>query len=311
MYIVMADTSDNHRSIWNADDLILLFQVAEAGSFSAASRVTGIQKARLSRRIASLESALGVRLIERTTRSFRVTDVGQQLQAVGGAMLQQAELARSMVNDVSTTPSGVLSIACPVVLAELFVSVAAITFAETYPDVRVTFDVVTYDEETQIGRYDIILLPAVNGRLRDSTTVTRRVMLTPFELIATPQWVEAAGNPRVISDLEGAAGIGWWNGDSGSQWALQNEVGETDSVRVEPSFITNNLVVARAAALKSLGMARLPRVLCAEHMAAGLLRRVLPDISPAPITVYVGYPSRRSLTAAGRAFLAILEKTLA
>jgi DNA-binding transcriptional LysR family regulator len=307
----MADASDTHRAIWNADDLILLSQVADAGSFSAAARVTGIQKARLSRRIAMLESALGVRLIERTTRSFRVTDVGEQLRTVGSSMLEQAELARSLVNNVSTTPSGVLSIACPVVLAELFISTAAVSFAKAYPDVRVTFDVVTYDEETQIGRYDIILLPAMDGRLRDSTTVTRRVMLTPFEVVATPQWIEEAGHPSSMADLEGKTGIGWWNGEMGSHWTLQNEAGETANINVVPSFVTNNLVVARVAALNGLGMARLPRVLCMEAMEVGLLQRVVPDISLAPITVYVGYPSRRSLTAAGRAFLAILEKTLA
>jgi len=288
------------------DDLILLTQVVEAGSFTAASKVTGIPKARLSRRIGDLECELGVRLIERTTRSFRITDVGQRLYRHGCTIRSEGEAAQALVNDLALSPSGALHVACPVVLAEQVVGAAAIEFADRHRQVELTFDVVNGAPNILPEHYDLMFLPS-NGALRDSGIIAKMIMRTPYEVVATANWIRSVGTPRSASDLDGLAGIGWWQVGSKPKWHLQDETGHEFDVAIRPSVRTNNLGVARQAALTGLGMARLPQPLCQRDIQAGRLQRVVADLTSEPMLIYVAYPSRQSLTSAGRAFLEILD----
>jgi DNA-binding transcriptional LysR family regulator len=288
------------------DDLILLTQVVEAGSFTAASKITGIPKARLSRRIGDLESELGVRLIERTTRSFRITDVGRRLYRHGCTIRSEGEAAQALINDLVLSPSGALNIACPVVLAEEVIGAAAIEFADRYRQVELTFDVVNGAPHILPEHYDLMFLPS-NGALRDSSIVAKLIMRTPYELVATADWIKNAGHPERAADLDGLAGIGWWQVGSKPRWRLHDGHGHEFDVAIRPSVRTNNLGVARQAALTGLGMARLPQPLCQRDIKAGRLHRVVPHLSAEAMHIYVAYPSRQSLTTAGRAFLEILD----
>lgn len=119
---------------------MLLSQLADAGSFTAASRATGVTKSRLSRRLAELEASLGIRLIERTSRSFRVTELGLQLCRYGATIRSESEAAMAFVQNSLAEPRGPLCIACPVVLSELVIGQVAARFARDFPDVQLTFD---------------------------------------------------------------------------------------------------------------------------------------------------------------------------
>jgi DNA-binding transcriptional LysR family regulator len=289
------------------DDLILLTQVVEAGSFTAASKATGISKARLSRRIGDLEIELGVRLIERTTRSFRITDVGRRLYGHGCTIRTESEAARALVNGVVLNPSGALNIACPVVLAEQVVNAAAVEFADRYREVELTFDVVNGEPNITPEHYDLMFLPS-NGSLRDSSIVAKLLMRTPFELVANEEWIKSVGTPRCAADLEGLSGIGWWQVGIKPKWKLHDEAGREYDVSISPRVRTNNLTVVHQAALKGLGMARLPQPLCLPDLRTGRLKRVVPELSAEAMHIYVAYASRQSLTTAGRAFLDILDR---
>src|SRR6185295_606716 len=112
--------------VGRVDDLILLTCVVDAGSFTAASAATGLPKSLLSRRIAQLEAELGVCLIERSTRSFHVTDIGNRLYHHGCCIRDERDSALSVVNEVLVHPSGALSIVCPVLLAEAVIGEIAV-----------------------------------------------------------------------------------------------------------------------------------------------------------------------------------------
>lgn len=292
------------------DDLALLALVVEAGSFTAASRVTGIQKSRLSRRIADLETNLGVRLIERTSRSFHVTELGMLLYRHGASIRTESEAALALAQNALAAPTGPLCIACPVVLAEMIVGDVAISFATEHPQVQLTFDVVNGLPNDRPDRYDMIFR-AATGDLPDSEMIARQIMRTPYKLVASPAWMATAGHIASIDDLAGLDGIGWWQIGSAAHWDLRLADGSGCDLPIRPRFLTNNLRVARQAALAGLGMARLPLPLCQDDLASGELQLVLPGLAPPPMVIYVAYPTRRSLTAAGRKFLAYLETRLA
>lgn len=291
------------------DDLVLLSQLVEAGSFTAASRLTGITKSRLSRRLLELEDALGVRLIERNSRSFHVTELGLKLYKYGSLIRSQGDAALALVQGALGEPAGTLCVACPIVLSELIVGQVAASFAIRYPRVQVTFDVTTGLPNVEADHYDLFFRASPSG-LPDSERVARQLLLTPYELVASPAWIAGAGFPKEPSELEGLEGIGWWQIGTTPRWRLHGGSGEQIDIAIHPRFQTNNLAVARMAALSGLGMARLPRPICHADIVAGRLNRVLRSHTPDSMGIYVVYPTRRSLTPAGRLFLEELEQTL-
>jgi DNA-binding transcriptional LysR family regulator len=293
------------------DDLALLSQVIDAGGFTAASRATGISKSLLSRRIRALEAHLGLELIHRSSRRFQVTEIGLQLYRHGAAIRAEGDAAVSSVQEVLSEPRGPLRVACPVVLAELAIGGLAARFAATYPLVQLTFNVISGLPDNPLPEYyDLVIRPSPTG-LPSSETVARQLMATPYELVASPRWLAAAKHPRRPADLSGRDGIGWWQIGDAPHWRLQGADGTPAEIVIRPRFLTNNLAVARTAALAGLGMARLPEPICARDLAASRLRRVLADYAPPPMTVYATYSSRRSLSVAGQRFLNELCAALA
>lgn len=292
------------------EDLVLLSQLVEAGSFTAASRLTGITKSRLSRRLLELEATLGVRLIERNSRSFHATELALKLCKYGAHIRGQGEAALAVVQDALGEPNGVLCIACPVVLSEFMIGQVAASFALRYPRVQVTFDVTTGLPNVESEHYDLFFRASPSG-LPDSERIARQLLLTPYELVASPEWIAAAGFPKEPAELQGLEGIGWWQTGTAPRWRLHHSNGEQVDIAIRPRFQTNNLAVARTAALSGVGMARLPRPICNADIAAGRLVRVLDDYAPESMGIYVVYPTRKSLTAAGRLFLEEVEKALA
>ncbi|MGV1683870.1 LysR substrate-binding domain-containing protein [Sphingopyxis sp. NJF-3] len=290
-----------------ADDLILLAHLIEKGSFSRASAAAGVSKSFLSRRIAELEVDLDVRLIERTTRTFYVTDMGRQLYQHACALREAREAALALVDARLAQPTGPLCVVCPVVLAETLIGDIAISYAAMFPEVHLTFDVVSSLPNVLPEHYDITFVPSY-GSLPDSAMIARRILRTPYILAAAPGWMAEAGIIRGWRDLQDREGIGWWQAGTKPIWNLLDTNGDPIELHIRPTLQTNNLQIAQGAAVAGLGMARLPLQLCRDDLESGKLVEVLPGVTPRPIIIHVAYPSRRSLNAAGRAFLALLDE---
>lgn len=292
------------------NDLALLALVVEAGGFTRASHISGITTSKLSRRIGELERQLGVQLIDRNSRHFAVTAVGMDLYRHGAAIRAEGQAALDLAEATLSEPRGPLRIACPIMLSQLAVGEICVKFAKRHPAVQLTVDATDGTLATQLDRHDIVLCAAVSG-LPSSDYIARQLMLTPYEIVASPAWLDSVGEIRSAQDLAGRDAIGWWDSTNAPRWALSGKDGASVDVPILARFITNNLAVARSAALEGLGMARLPRPMCTPDLASGILRRVLPDWSPAPISIFAVYNSRRSLTVAGRNFLDALNTGLA
>ncbi len=288
------------------DDLALLSLVVEAGGLTAASKIAGITKSSLSRRLADLEESLGIRLIERTSRSFRVTDLGLQLCRHGATIRAAGEAALDLVQSTLSEPSGLLNIACPVIISEMIVGAAATKFALKYPRVQVTFDSTTGLPKDALDTYDLLFRPSPTI-LPDSEMIARPMLATPYELVASPAWVKSVGSITETAQLSGLDGIGWWETGPMPKWRLHHENGEQFEIPVRQRFQTNNLAVARLGALGGLGMARLPLPMCSADIANGRLMRVMASVFAETVSIYVVYPNRRSLTPAGRMFLEEVE----
>lgn len=293
---------------WHVDDLLLFCALVDAGGFSAASRLTSIPKARLSRRIAALETGLGVRLIERTTRSFRITDVGERLLEHIHELRRAADNISAVASAYNASPVGALRVACPVGLADVFVGEVATAFMTAYPQVCLTFDVIDATVQPTFDRYDIIIMPSRNS-FADSTSIAKRMLLTPYHLVASPALIARTGKLRTPEELSAVAFLGW--GDTLKRETLVLEcAGETIEVPVATTLRTNNLLVVKQAAAAGAGFASLPAMMCQRELHEGTLVQILEGYNPQPMHIHACFPTRRSLTAAGRTFLTMLESKI-
>ena len=284
------------------DDLALLSLVIEAGSFTKASMISGITKSRLSRRIEDLEKRLAVQLIDRTSRRFEPTPIGMELARHGEIIRGEGDAAIQVARDSLNEPRGSLRIACPGALSTMIVGPFCCEFALRYPLVKVTLDASDGTKSPSIDGYDIILIGATRD-LPNSETIARRIMRAEYELVATPEWIANHAPISSPEDLMDQSAVGWWDEAITPKWHLASTTGEQREITIRPRLVTNNLLVARDAALTGLGMTRLPKVMCGNDIRAGRLTRVLDHWFPPRVSIYAVYKSPRSLLLAGRKFL--------
>jgi DNA-binding transcriptional LysR family regulator len=291
------------------DDLTLLAEIIEAGSLSAASRKTGIPKSSLSRRIGDLESQLGVPLVHRGPRKFLPSEIGLLVYERCQKIRDELVAIRALAENRTKSPSGMLRISCPAVLSEVLVADFAIQFAETYPDVRLTLDNTKGTFDPKMDHYDLAIHPARED-LADSELICQKLTKTPYCLVAAPSLMERIGPCASPADLDDCYGIGWAADSFSSRWRLLDLAGDSIELNVTLKFSANNLNIIRQAAIRGLGLARLPITMCEADLLDGNLVLPLPDWSPPPVTIYALYPSRGSLTLAGRLFLSGLTSFL-
>lgn len=292
------------------DDLTVLVEIVKAGGMAAASRSTGVSKSSLSRRMAELERELGVHLLNRGPRQFTPTDIGALICARSERIAEELEAIRALAQNATTKPTGNLKISCPAVLAERFVAGYACRFATEHPDVRFTFDTSWGSFEPELGPYDLTIQPSHDDMLADSELIRHRLVTAPYKLVASPTFILSRGPIKHLDDLARCPGIGWAADGMTSRWPLRSHEGQNAEIAIDLRFHANNLNIIKVAALNGLGIARLPLGLCEEELKSGFLVEPLAGWAPPSVTLYGLYPTRRSLSFAGRLFLGGLARQL-
>lgn len=277
------------------NEMQVFVRVVEHGGLSRAASELGLQKSTVSRRIASLEDRLGVRLLERTTRSVRTTEVGQAYYDRCARLVAEAEEAEEAVRESQGEPGGTLRISVPSTGIEAFAPVM-FDFVERYP--RVSLEVVAADHYVDLIRdgYDLALRA---GQLGDSSLVARKLGENRMLLVAAPSYLDANGEPKSAADLRHHECITQVHAGQVAHWTI----GEGKSVQVSGRVRLSSAGLTLAAALRGLGLAMLPDVFVKTHIEAGRLRRILPDLSTPSAGLYVVYPSRSHLSTKVRAFV--------
>lgn len=291
------------------DDLIALVLVVEAGGFNTASMRHNIPVSRLSRRIASLEKRLGVSLLVRSSRRFRVTEIGERMVQHGLAIRAETRNALAMAQDTLKEPAGHLRVSCPIVMATGLVGRLCIEFVKRHPKVTLTLDSTDGRPSPSGEAADLLIRPIID-ELPDSTMVSRKLGDFPYALAATPALCESLGQPATPQALaalpDGCPAIGWTFSPHPSRWLLRGPGDAEVELDVQPRFTSDSLLQIHQAALAGIGIARLPLALCGNDLAQGRLCLVAPGWAPPTISIHALYPSRRDLTLAGRQFLAML-----
>lgn len=275
-------------------DMVLFAAVARAGSFTRAARELGITKQSVSERIARLEQQLGVRLLERTTRSMRLTELGATYYERCAAIATQIDDANAEVQQRQATPTGVLRVSAPVLYGRRFLAPVVVDYMARHPQVRV--EVVLADRRVDLIAEGIDVAIRI-GALDDSSLSARKLGEGHVYVVASPGWLATHGSP-MASRISTQRCVG----------VRTHEVWNVAGVRarVEPALVVNDLEVACEAAQAGVGLALLPGLVCRDAVQAGRLR-VLFGPEPATVPgVWAVFPSRQHLSAKVRAFLDLL-----
>jgi DNA-binding transcriptional LysR family regulator len=274
----------------NLNDYYLFVQVVDHGGFAHASRHTGLPKSTIATRVATLEAELGVRLIQRTSRRFSVTELGQQFYRHAAAMLIEADAAEDVVKGRLAEPSGTVRVTASVPTVQTVLAKVLVDLAVAHPKIHVSVHVTDrYVDMVQEG-FDIAVRDHFSP-LPDSGLVQRRVGSEGVHLIASPAYLAARGMPMKPQDLLQHDGL--MNTMTAGTWRLENEEGVREEVSLEPRMHADESTVLLRAAEAGLGIACLPERMFSEALGAGRVQLVLPQWRAGTVTTTLLMPHRR------------------
>jgi DNA-binding transcriptional LysR family regulator len=278
--------------------MALYVKVVESGSFSKAALREGAPVSTVSRKIADLEKALGIRLLERSTRQLRMTAIGQEYFERCRRGLTEFEAADSLVTDRQTEISGRLRISLPPSLSDIVIVPLVTAFQALYPKV-VVHCVVTERYVDYIA--DGIDLTLRVGNTKDSSLVSSTVAIHRPMLVASPDYlarIEGLSHPQeVLPHVK----IAFSRGERTVQWTLSSG-DEKVQLHPEPCFVINDYAAVQQGVIDGLGISEVPNVICEAALRERRLVQVLPAWRFATVKVAATYPSNRYLSPLVRAF---------
>jgi DNA-binding transcriptional LysR family regulator len=277
-------------------------RVVATGSLSAAARELSLSAAMVSRRLAALESRLGVRLVNRTTRSLHLTDEGATYYESCARVLAEIEQADAAVSAGRQQPQGILRVALPASFGNQYVAPLIPQFAARYPEVQVLLSLSERTVNLIEEGFDLAVRIA---DLADSSLAARKLAPNRRVVCATPDYLRRHGEPRTPEDL--AQHNCLLAGDFSGAWDYKDPQGRPGTVRVTGRYVCDNWEVLREWALAGLGVALKSTWDVRRHLEDGSLVSLLPGYSfHTDVAIYAVYPHRRHLPAKTRAFIEFL-----
>ncbi len=289
-------------------DMGLFVALVDAQSFSGAAEALGLSKSAVSKQLARLESRLDARLLERTTRSMRLTDVGDVYYRRAKRIVDAAEEAETEVCERQHTAVGRLTVSAPMSFGQRYLGVTVARFVAQHPQVEVVFDLADRYVDLVDEGYDLAIRV---GALADSSLVARRIATTRQLLVASPDYLARRGRPKAPRDLARHECLVYRQGTARvDTWRFASANGEV-TVRVDGRLASNDGDILAQAAAEGAGVAYLPDFIVEPHLEEGRLVRLLPRSCRTTSMVSAVYPSRRSISEKIRLFVEEVSATLA
>ena len=281
------------------NDYVYFAEVVAHGGFAAAGRALREPKSKLSRRVAAIEARFGIRLIERSSRRFRVTEVGQSFYEGCRVMMAEAERAEAMVAEAQAEPHGRIRMSCPTGLAE---ELSGIVGAFLVRHAKVRLQLIATDNPVDLIEQRIDVALRVRLELASDASLTMRSLgRSRWILAASPQMASRLGND--IASLKSFPTLGATDDPGEIEWRFQRDDGATHSMRHEPRMTCSNFAVLCDAASEGVGVAYLPDHACASRIASGRLVQVFKDWHSQAGTIHIVFTTRRGLPPAVRALI--------
>jgi DNA-binding transcriptional LysR family regulator len=281
------------------NDLYYFKAIVDHHGFTEAERATGIDKSKLSRRLAQLEERLGVRLLQRNTRALTVTEAGKVFYERCAAMAKEAIAAHESIEHLRAEPAGLIRVSCPSFLAYHCLSRILPSFMAAHPKVRIALEVMNRPGRVVEERIDIALRVRLST-LEEPGLVVRKLAMTKMILVASPDYADEHHDlvfPDTLPTLTTISSV--WDSSEGKQlWNLYGPDSEIVPVSHQPALFCPDLV-----ALRGIGIALMPESIVTGALMSKSLVRILPQWSSSDEIVHAAFPSRRGMLPSVRAFL--------
>jgi DNA-binding transcriptional LysR family regulator len=310
-------TTTTKPSMTDLNELQFFVQVAKARSFTRAARKMGVPKSSVSRAIGRLETRLGVRLVERTTRSVALTEAGALYLNHCQRMMEEAEQADLAMGSLLAKPRGRLWVAAPLPYIRFELAPLLGDFLAEYPDLRVSLEALSLEKITREGTPDVMIWP---GPLQDSGLLMKPLAEVRLGVYASPPYLERVASAgrlpiTVPADLLGHSCIASGCGTHGEPmndpvWKLSRGA-EVKEVRVEARIAVPDPSIVHQLAVAGVGVGVLGHSMTRADVEAGRLVRVLPEWELEPMLLHALYPTRLSSSPKVRAFLDFLSTRMA
>ncbi len=285
------------------NDMAYFSAVVRNKGFTAAGKALGISKSLLSRRVAELESRLGIRLLNRSSRRFSVTELGEQYASQCAKMLEQADLAQQLIDDSLAHPKGRLTISAPVTMTETLLAPLIAEFLKKHEDVQIDLLAINRDVDLIEEGIDIAIR-AKPSPLPDSDLHLRVLGRRRDILVASPAFVaDHPGMATTIHNLKKLPTLTRKDNAKTLTWTLEHATEGHRRIDLEPRLAASNLTVIFQAAIEGVGIALLPQILCRRALAQGVLRHVFEGWHSQEVLVHAVFASNRGSSPAFRAFM--------
>jgi DNA-binding transcriptional LysR family regulator len=280
--------------------------VVDAGSFSEAGRRLNQPKSAISRRVEQLEKRLSARLLQRSTRSVRPTDLGREYYERCVRILAEIEEAEQVLRGDQAKAAGKLRVQLPIELGMHVYARLMVEFIRDNPDVSIDFELSNQHVNMIDAQYDLAIRI---GTMPDSSLISRKILSIKRRFFASPGYLERFGEPASMDDLARHSCLKFHTDYQSGVWVATSAKGKA-VFHPTGAVTANNLTVLREAALAGLGIAMLPILFCRDAVESGQLRQVLNEWTPEDAEVFVLYPSRQHLSMKVKGFLSLLDKRL-
>jgi DNA-binding transcriptional LysR family regulator len=283
-------------------------RVASSGSFSQAARQLGVSTVAVSRNVQRLESELGVRLLNRTTRRVSLTEEGRTLFETSRGALAELEAAHDSIVERRSEPAGLVRITSATVFGRLYVLPLLSEFRARYPRIEVELSFTDRLIDMVAESYDIGIRI---GEIPESNTVVRKLADVPRFVVASPQYLTRCGAPQTAGQLAAHECIRYRSIASGRPMRWEFGRGrETQGYDVRGHLILNDILAVCDAAIAGLGLAQLATFIATPHIREGRLVPVLTRYAPPLFPISLYYPARRLLPARARVLIDFILQRL-
>jgi DNA-binding transcriptional LysR family regulator len=286
------------------NDLFFFAAVVQHNGFTAAARATGVEKTRLSRRVADLEKRVGLRLLQRSTRSLALTEAGVRFYARCTAAVESAQAAYDSVAELQREPSGTVRLACPVVMAQSYLAPILPGYLAQYPKVKVLMEASDRTVNLIEERFDLAL--RARPHMDDEPGLVAKTLGTArLILVASPAFLDAHGSPKQPQGLAAMDSIGHISDlrDGIAHWSVKNSSSQSETVKTLPRLVTSDFRVQLEAAVHGIGIALMPEPIVSGALHKGQLEHVLADWTAAGHMLHLVYPTPRGMLPAVRSLI--------
>jgi len=291
----------------NLNHFSLFVHVVDRGGFTAASRALRTPKSTLSHRIQQLENSLGVRLLNRTSRNFGMTDAGEDFYRHAVSMLREAERAENALRHRLSEPKGTIRCTSGVAIMQCAMTDIVSDFLIRYPKVNIVVHACDRAIDIVAENFDIAI-KAHSEPLPDSNLVQRTLAPAPWFLFAGSDYIAENGEPQEPEDLRNHPSLFMMRTGVDPAWRLRpaHQAQQANSefvMPLSPKLLSDDWIGLQEAAIKGLGIVALPSYIARTAVKSGALRRVLPNWTAGDFTISALIPYRQGLLPSVRAFL--------